>query len=142
MPPGAPSASAAEDSARVLDALDRGRTEALAAGSPARLQEFVTGTAYAADAALARAMAAASGRLEGGGIRLEEVHELSADTTTAVLRVRDTRAAYAVVLADGRHDVPARGPRTWTVTLVREEPASPWRIAEVVDADLSPAGRR
>jgi hypothetical protein len=59
-----------------------------------------------------------------------------------VLRVRDRRSAYAVVADGTRQEVPERGARAWTVTLVRGGAPIRWRIAEVADAELSPGGRR
>ncbi len=126
----------------MLAEIDRGRTAALAAGSPQQLRAWVTGTAYAADLALARTVAAAGARIDGGGLVLEEVRPVDVDATTAVLEVRDRRAAYAVVAEGSRQEVPERAARTWTVTLVRGGSPTRWRIAEVADATLSPGGRR
>jgi hypothetical protein len=137
-----PPAAAPTDWSAVLDGLDRRRTAALAAGSTARLAEVVTGPAYAADLALLRRIAESGASLEGGALVLEEVAPVSVTGTTAVLRVRDRRSAYAVVVGATRQAVPERAARTWTVTLVRADPSARWRIAEVDDAALSPAGRR
>jgi hypothetical protein len=138
----------AEDWAAVLGELDDRRTAALAAGSVERLAEVVTGTAYAADLALLRSIAASGARLDGGSLVLEAVDPLSVAGTTAVLRVRDRRSAYSVLAGGIRRQVPERPARTWTITLVRDAAPGPgpaagtWRVAEVSDAAISPAGRR
>jgi hypothetical protein len=132
----------AEDWAAVLGGIDDRRTAALVAGSPERLAEAVTGTAYAADLALLRGIASAHAQLEGGSLVLEDVAPVSVSAATAVLRVRDRRGAYAVVVGSTRQEVPERPARTWTVTLVRDAARGTWRVAEVADAAISPAGRR
>jgi hypothetical protein len=126
----------------VLADADRGRTAALAAGSTALLREWVTGTAYLADVALARTIAASGAQLVGGSLVLEAVSVVEAGPVRAVLQVRDRRSAYAVVVDGARQEVPERAARTWTVTLVRGGSPVRWRIEEVVDAALSPGGRR
>jgi hypothetical protein len=139
-----PAQAPGEDWAAVLGALDDRRTAALAAGSAERLAEVATGTAYAADLSLLRSIAASDARLEGGSLVLEDVAPVSVSATTAVLQVRDRRSAYTVVVGGTRNSVPERAARTWTITLVRDSAPSPgtWRVAEVVDAAISPAGRR
>ena len=105
--PTLPATSAGSAWGSVLAEIDRGRTAALAAGSPQQLRAWVTGTAYAADLALARTVAAAGARIEGGGLVLEEVRAVDVDATTAVL----DGARPACRLRRGGRGQPAGGSR-------------------------------
>lgn len=129
-----------------LEEIDAGRTAAIAVGSVLSLRGWVdpSGPAWAADARTAADVHVAGARLEGGQLVIESVEVLAEAADRAELRVTDRRSAYAVVVGGSRHEVAARGPRSWDVTLTRSEQGE-WRIFAVAPAappTISPAGRR
>jgi len=127
------------DWATVLDYADTGRLAAISTGSPEALRDFVepTGTAWAADIALLERIRSSKATIEGGELVIEQIDPIRIDATSAVLRVRDRRAAYQLVVDGVRTDVPPRTARWWTITLRRSESVpgeaarGAWRISAV-----------
>jgi hypothetical protein len=114
-----------------LAEVDRGRQAALGTGSVESLRRWVdpASPAWADDAALARRVARAHARIDGGDLLVEEVRVGDVDDTRAVLQVRDVRRAYVVVTPGGRSSVPERAARWWTITL--RAYGTGWRLAQV-----------
>lgn len=127
--------AARTDWAAVLAELDAGRRAALAGGSEAQLARWVDpqGTAWHDDVALLRRLAAADAQLHGGALVLESVELQRADARAAVLRVRDRREAYVVVVDGRTQHVAERTAARWTVTLSRDDGGT-WRISGVAPA--------
>jgi hypothetical protein len=120
----------------ILDALDRTRAAAFAAGDPARLTAV-----YAPGSSLLGADRAAIARLGSAGRRargvrhtIRDVAPISQDGRTAVLQVVDVLAAYDIVDASGQlvQRTPARSARTFVVRIVNT-PAG-WRLQEIRSA--------
>lgn len=123
--------------------IDAGRTGSIAVGSVTSLRGWVdpAGPAWTADARTAAEVSAAGARLEGGGLVIESLEVVVVSAQRIELRVTDRRSAYAVVVADGRHEGAPRGSRQWVVTLTGSE-ALGWRIFAVEPATVSRAGPR
>ncbi len=135
--------SARIDWIATLADIDAGRTGSIAVGSVTSLRGWVdpAGPAWTADARTAAAVSAAGARLEGGGLVIELLEVVVVSAQRVELRVTDRRSAYAVVVADGRHEGAPRGSRQWDVTLTGSE-ALGWRIFAVEPATVSRAGPR
>jgi hypothetical protein len=123
--------------ADVLARLDGGRTRALAHGSLAELARWVDpgGAAWVSDAALVRRLRESGAGLVGGGLERLDVVTVGASADRVVLRVRDVRTAYDVVVGSSRTRVPARAARWWEVTLAPSEQG--WRVRDVVAATVA-----
>ncbi len=123
--------------------IDAGRTGSIAVGSVTSLRGWVdpAGPAWAADARTAAEVSGAGARLEGGGLVIESLEVVVVSAQRVELRVTDRRSAYAVVVADGRHEGAPRESRQWVVTLTGSE-ALGWRIFAVEPATVSRAGPR
>jgi hypothetical protein len=121
----------------VLARLDDGRTQALAHGSLTELARWVDpgGAAWAADAALEQRLRESGAVLVGGGLERLDVVTVGASADRVVLRVRDIRTAYDVVVGSSRTRVPARAARWWEVTLADSEQG--WRVRDVVAAAVA-----
>ncbi len=136
-PPVAPPAAPVVDWSAVLAVLDSRRRAAIAAGSTESLAESVdpAGAAWTDDAALVERVRESGARMTGGELVTDMVRVVRVDTTTAVLRVRDRRTAYEVVVAGRSTTVAERPARWWTVTLSAtptfEGPETGWRVSEV-----------
>ena len=72
---------------------------------------------------------------------MESLQVVEVSSQRVERRVTDRRSAYAVVVADGRHEGAPRGSRQWVVTLTGSE-ALGWRIFAVEPATVSRAGPR
>ena len=125
----------ANDWARVLGELDAARTRALERGSLDELARVVDrrGTAWAADAALARRVSTARATVRGGSLVVTDVRVASVAATTAVLVLRDRRTAYTVTVDGSTQHVPERQARWWQVRLVRD--GDRWLIDDVEALD-------
>ena len=120
-----------DDWAAVLGELDAARTRALERGSLDELAQVVDrhGTAWVADAALARRVSTAHATVRGGSLVVTDVRVASVTATTAVLVVRDRRTAYTVTVDGGTQRVPERPARWWQVRLGRD--GDRWLIEDV-----------
>jgi Tfp pilus assembly PilM family ATPase len=111
-----------DDWAAVLGELDTARTRALERGSLDELAQVVdrNGTAWVADAALARRVSTARATLRGGSLVVTDVRVASLAATSVVLVVRDRRTAYTVTVDGSTQQVPERQARWWQLRLVRD----------------------
>lgn len=127
---GPPAGLAGEDWRGTVDALDRARAAALGGTGPLGAVDAAGSPAWVADGATAAALRTRAPRTVPPVPAVRDVALLRAGPTTT-LRVTDTLPAYDFVGADGTvvGSVPARGPRTWTLTLV-STPAG-WRVSQV-----------
>lgn len=118
------------DWAAVVGALDRARVAGLAGAGPMTAADAPGSPALAADTATAAALRDKAPRTVPPTPVVTAVALVRGGPTT-LLRVTDTLSAYDYRDATGRAlgSVPARGPHTWTVTLV----ATPvgWRVRQV-----------
>lgn len=114
----------------VVDRLDRARAAALAGTGPLSAADAPGSPALLADSRTAAALRArAPGTVPPVPV-VAAVAVVRAGPTT-MLRVTDSLPAYVYRDGAGRPlgSVPARGPRTWTVTVVRT--AAGWRVRQV-----------
>lgn len=117
---------------RVLARLDALRLRAVTEGSTTLLARAVdpAGSAWADDAALVGRIRRSGAVVTGGALVRTAVEALAVEPSRVRLRVHDIRAAYAVARAGRTERVPARGDRTWEVTLLRS--GAGWRIGDVL----------
>jgi hypothetical protein len=136
----APATATDVDWRAVLADLDARRREAIAAGSIRDLAESVdpAGAAWTDDAALVERVRASGAHLTGGRLVTEDVRVLRRGSTRAVLRVRDRRTAYEVVVGGRTTAVAGRAARWWTVTLSAtpsfDTADTAWRVRDVEPA--------
>ena len=122
------------DWSAVLHALDRSRSQALAAGDATLLAEadLPGSPASIADRALLEAFTAAGVSPEGFDLQIVSVREVGRAGTAVRLHVVDRRPAYR--LLDQAGTVvgirPARGAASWEVTVVPDA-AGEWRVRSV-----------
>lgn len=132
-PSAAPDITAAAgrpDWTAVIDRLDRARVAAFVGAGPMTAADAPGSPALAADVATATALRAQAPRTIPPTPIVTAVAVVSAGATTTV-RVIDTLPPYDYRDTEGRSlaSVAARGPHTWTVTLV-STPAG-WRVRQI-----------
>jgi hypothetical protein len=120
----------------VLASLDRHRAQAFASASPRQLTAvYAPGSpAMVRDRSRLAEVAQSGLRVQGLRLRTRSVEVRRRAANRVVLRVVDILDAYALRAPDGSvvERRPARGPRTWSVTLVRA--GDGWRIYDVVES--------
>lgn len=123
-------AAAAPDWAAVVGRLDRARSAALAGSGPMTAADAPGSPALEADLATAAALLTAAPRTVPPTPVVRHVTVLRPGRVTT-LQVTDTLRAYDYRNAAGRvvGSVPARGPHTWTVTVVTTPDG--WRVREI-----------
>jgi hypothetical protein len=115
----------------VVSGLDTVRARALVGAAPLAAADATGSPAFALDAATVRALAARDVQVQVPVPMLRSVVARTVAATFVTLSVTDSLAAYDYRDRSGRvvQTVPARGPRTWTLTLRRM--AGGWRLAAV-----------
>lgn len=123
-------AAAGEGWRATVDALDHARAAALGGTGPVTAADAPGSPALDADQAAAAVLRERAPRTVSPIPAIQAVALVHAGPTTT-LRVTDTLPAYDYVGADGAvvASVPARGPRTWTLTLVSTPDG--WRLSQV-----------